>query len=129
MIRFSAEDSNGAIELLCKNRSHHLVGEGHRRKGQPSGRPVIDFLRKAVGAAHDEYQVPATVHPLLQVLGEFHGAELFSVFIEQHDLVRGLHGGVDHLSFPLLDLVLGQGGCVFEFGNFDQRKRHIMLQP
>lgn len=69
VVRFAAEDGEGAVKLLGKEEAYHLVGEGHLRQGKHFIGAVVDCLREAVRAANDEYKAFAPRrHFLLQPL-------------------------------------------------------------
>ena len=54
MIGFTFNNSKGTVELLRKNRSHHLMGEGHLAKGDLAGCLGIHLGAESVGSAYDE---------------------------------------------------------------------------
>ena len=54
MIGFALKDSEGTIELLDKNQSHHLVAEGHGRERDFGVGAVVHLLCEAIRAADDE---------------------------------------------------------------------------
>ena len=42
VVRFAAEDGEGAVKLLGKEEAYHLVGEGHLRQGKHFIGAVVD---------------------------------------------------------------------------------------
>lgn len=72
MVRLSLHYREGPVQLLDKYGPDHLVRESHSRKGHLGIRARVDFLRKAVGPADDEYNIPAAAsHLFLQEGREF----------------------------------------------------------
>ena len=54
MVGFAFQNGEGAIKLLDKNESHHLMAESHGRERYFRVGAVIDFLREAVRPTDDE---------------------------------------------------------------------------
>ena len=54
MVRFVANDLETAIDLLQQDDAHHLMGEGHGRKGKFEICPPADCGRQPQRAAYDE---------------------------------------------------------------------------
>ena len=72
MVRLALHYREGPVQLLDKYGPDHLVRESHLRKGHLGIRARVDFLRKAVGPADDEYNIPAAAsHLFLQEGREF----------------------------------------------------------
>ena len=128
VIRLSSHDGHGAIELLDEDEAHHLVGEGHLGEGNLLDGLGIDFGREAVGTAYDEDEALADgVHLLLHVLGELYAAQLFSVLVEQHDVVTWLELLEYQLSFLLLLLLGGERFRGLQFGNHRDVKAYVVF--
>ena len=128
MIWLSPHDGHGPIELLDKDESYHLVGEGHLGERQLLAGFGIHVGRKAVGSSDDENEAFTDgVHPLLHVLGELYAAQLFSVLVEQHDVVAWLELLEYQLSFLLLLLLGGERFRVLQFGNDRDVKAYVVF--
>ena len=128
MIGFSFDYGEGTVELLCKNRSHHLVIEGHGRKGDLSLRGGIHFRGKAVGSAYHETDVPGGMRKFAaHFFGEIQRTELFAVLV-QKDYFGTTRSLEDEGSFALLYLAFAQGFRIFEFGDFLYLEGNVMLK-
>ena len=129
MIRLSIEDGIGSIELLDEDETNHLVGEGHWGKGDFLVGPGIDFGRKAIGSSNDEGESLGNgVLLLLNPVGKVDTAKGLAMLIQQDKVVGGLELAQDKLSFTSLLLVGREGLGVFQFGNGDDVKSHIVLE-
>ena len=118
------------VELLCKNRSNHLVRESHLRKRQLGIGTGIDVGGESVGAADHEDQVPGTPgDPLLQPAGEVRGAELPAALVEEHDFVRRPDGLEDENALTGLDLLPAQGRDILQLGNLPHLEGDVMREP
>ena len=129
MIRLSIEDGIGSIELLNEDETNHLVGEGHWGKGDFLVGPGIDFGRKAIRSSNDEDESLGNgVLLLLNPVGKVDTAKGLAMLIQQDKVVGGLELAQDKLSFTSLLLVGCEGLGVFQFGNGDDVKSHIVLE-
>ena len=129
MIRLSIEDGIGSIELLDEDETNHLVGEGHWGKGDFLVGPGIDFGRKAIRSSNDEDESLGNgVLLLLNPVGKVDTAKGLAMLIQQDKVVGGLELAQDKLSFTSLLLVGCEGLGVFQFGNGDDVKSHIVLE-
>ena len=129
MIGLSIEDGIGSIELLNEDETNHLVGEGHWGKGDFLVGPGIDFGRKAVRSSNDEDESLGNgVLLLLNPVGKVDTAKGLAMLIQQDKVVGGLELAQDKLSFTSLLLVGCEGLGVFQFGNGDDVKSHIVLE-
>lgn len=129
MIGLSIEDGIGSIELLNEDETNHLVGEGHWGKGDFLVGPGIDFGRKAIGSSNDEDESLGNgVLLLLNPVGKVDTAKGLAMLIQQDKVVGGLELAQDKLSFTTLLLFGCEGLGVFQFGNGDDVKSHIVLE-
>lgn len=129
MIGLSIEDGIGTIELLNEDETNHLVGEGHWGKGDFLVGPGIDFGRKAIGSSNDEDESLGNgVLLLLNPVGKVDTAKGLAMLIQQDKVVGGLELAQDKLSFTTLLLFGCEGLGVFQFGNGDDVKSHIVLE-
>lgn len=129
MIGLTIEDGIGSIELLNEDETNHLVGEGHWGKGDFLVGSGIDFGRKAVRSSNDEDESLGNgVLLLLNPVGKVDTAKGLAMLIQQDKVVGGLELAQDKLSFTSLLLVGCEGLCVFQFGNGDDVKSHIVLE-
>ena len=129
MIRLSIEDGIGSIELLNEDETNHLVGEGHWGKGDFLVGSGIDFGREAVRSSNDEDESLGNgVLLLLNPVGKVDTAKGLAMLIQQDKVVGGLELAQDKLSFTSLLLVGCEGLGVFQFGNGDDVKSHIVLE-
>ena len=107
VIGLAFDDGESPVQLLCKNRSHHLVGERHPGQGDEAFGPVIDLLRESVGAADDEHQrLPAPGEPLPDPVRPFDGPVFLAALVQQDNGVAGGCLLEDQLPLLLLDLLL-----------------------
>ena len=91
MIGFAFQNSEGAVKLLDKDESHHLVAEGHGRERHFGISAVVHLLREAVRPADDENQTfRARGHLFFKAFCKIHRCELLAVFVQKNDLVGGL---------------------------------------
>ena len=129
MIRLSIEDGIGSIELLNEDETNHLVGEGHWGKGDFLVGPGIDFGRKAIRSSNDEDESLGNgVLLLLNPVGKVDTAKGLAMLVQQDKVVGGLELAQDKLSFTSLLLFGCEGLGVFQFGNGDDVKSHIVLE-
>ncbi len=129
MIGLSIEDGIGSIELLDEDETNHLVGEGHWGKGDFLVGSGIDFGRKAVRSSNDEDESLGNgVLLLLNPVGKVDTAKGLAMLVQQDKVVGGLELAQDKLSFTSLLLVGCEGLCVFQFGDGDDVKSHIVLE-
>lgn len=129
MIGLSIEDGIGSIELLNEDETNHLVGEGHWGKGDFLVGPGIDFGRKAIGSSNDEDESLGNgVLLLLNPVGKVDTAKGLAMLVQQDKVVGGLELAQDKLSFTSLLLFGCEGLGVFQFGNGDDVKSHIVLE-
>ena len=130
MIGFTPHDGDRTVELLCKNRSNHLMRESHLRKGQLGIGPGIEVGGESVSAADHEDQVPGPPrNPLLQPAGEVRGAELPAALVEEHDLVRRPQGLEDEPALAGLDLLAAQGRDVLQFRDLLHLEGNVVYEP
>ena len=86
VIGFSLDDGESPVQLFCKNRSHHLVGERHPGQGNEAFGPVVYLLREAVGAADHEHQrLPAPGEALPDPIRPFDGTVFLAALVQQDD--------------------------------------------
>ena len=91
MVGFAFQNGEGAVKLLDKDESHHLVAEGHGRERHFRVGAVVNFLREAVRPADDENEsFCARGHLFFKAFGKIHRCELLAVFVQKNDLVGGL---------------------------------------
>jgi len=129
MIRLSIEDGIGSIELLNEDETNHLVGEGHWGKGDFLVGSGIDFGRKAIRSSNDEDESLGNgVLLLLNPVGKVDTAKGLAMLIQQDKVVGGLELAQDKFSFTSLLLFGCEGLGVFQFGNGDDVKSHIVLE-
>lgn len=129
MIGLTIEDGIGSIELLNEDETNHLVGEGHWGKGDFLVGSGIDFGRKAIGSSNDEDEsLGYGVLLLLNPVGKVDTAKGLAMLVQQDKVVGGLELAQDKLSFTSLLLVGCEGLGVFQFGNGDDVKSHIVLE-
>ena len=129
MIRLSIEDGIGSIELLNEDETNHLVGECHWGKGDFLVGSGIDFGGKAVRSSNDEDKSLGNgVLLLLNPVGKVDTAKGLAMLVKQDKVVGGLELAQDKLSFTSLLLVGREGLGVFQFGNGDDVKSHIVLE-
>lgn len=103
VIWLSPHDGHGPIELLDKDESYHLVGEGHLGERQLLAGLSVNVGRKAVGSSDDENEALADgLHLLLHVPGEFDAAQFPAVLVEKDHMVAWLELLEDELAFLLL---------------------------
>lgn len=103
VIWLSPHDGHGPIELLDKDESYHLVGEGHLGERQLLAGLSVNVGRKAVGSSDDEDEALADgLHLLLHVPGEFDAAQFPAVLVEKDHMVAWLELLEDELAFLLL---------------------------
>ena len=89
VIGFALEDGERPVQLFCKNRSYHLVGEGHLGERHLGVGPGIDLGRKAVRPADDEDQpFPAPGELPADPVRPFDRAVLGSMLIQEDDRIR-----------------------------------------
>ena len=71
MVGFAFQNGEGAVKLLDKDKSHHLVAEGHGRERHFGISAVVHLLREAVRPADDENQTFCTRgHLFFKAFGE-----------------------------------------------------------
>ena len=71
MVGFAFQNGEGAVKLLNKDESHHLVAEGHGRERHFRVGAVVNFLREAVRSADNENQAfRARDHLFFKAFGE-----------------------------------------------------------
>ena len=129
VVGFVVENGEGTVELLCEDEADHLVGEGHRGKGELLVGSCIDLGREAVGAPDEEDKATCEgVLLALYPLGKLDAAEGLAVLVEENKVVSRLELLEDELAFGLLLLVGGEGLGVFQFGYGDDVKSHIVLE-
>ncbi len=129
MIGLSIEDGIGSIELLNEDETNHLVGEGHWGKGDFLVGSGIDFGRKAIRSSNDEDESLGNgVLLLLNPVGKVDTAKGLAMLIQQDKVVGGLELAQDKFSFTSLLLFGCEGLGVFQFGNGDDVKSHIVLE-
>ena len=103
VIWLSPHDGHGPIELLDKDESYHLVGEGHLGERQLLAGFGIHVGRKAVGPSDDEDEALADgLNLLLHVPGEFDAAQFPAVLVEKDHVVAWLELLEDEFAFLLL---------------------------
>ena len=128
VIGFTPENGHCAVELLNGHYSYHLVGEGHEGEGEFAVGALIDRVAETVRSADDEREVASGGHFLLEKIRELDGAELFPVFVKQEHVHGRREGLQDEVAFGGLDLVFGERLGVFEIGQHDEFKRHVVPQ-
>ena len=129
MIRLSIEDGIGSIELLNEDETNHLVGEGHWGKGDFLVGSGIDFGRKAIRSSNNEDESLGNgVLLLLNPVGKVDTAKGLTMLVQQDKVVGGLELAQDKLSFTSLLLFGCEGLGVFQFGDGDDVKSHIVLE-
>ena len=129
VVGFTIEDGIGAIELLNEDETYHLVGEGHGGEGNLLVGSGIDIGGKAVWPSNDEDKSLGNgVLLLLNPVGKVDTAKGLAMLIQQDKVVGGLELAQDKLSFTTLLLVGCEGLGVFQFGNGDDVKSHIVLE-
>lgn len=71
MVGFAFQNSEGAVKLFDKDKSHHLVAEGHGRERHFRVGAVVHLMREAVRPADDENQTFCTRgHLFFKAFGE-----------------------------------------------------------
>ena len=130
MVGFAFQNGEGAIKLLDKDESHHLVAESHGRERHFRVGAVVHLLREAVRPADDENQAfRARGHLFFKAFGEIHGSELLAVFVQKNDLVGGLQLAQNQETFGSFLLFLAEGLAVARVGDFLHLERGIMPNP
>ena len=122
MVRFTAADFEGAVELLDEEEPDHLVGEGEGGEGELFGSRGQDGGGEAEGAADDEGEVAfAGEGEGVEPGGEVFGGEAGAAAVEDDEVAGGTDGFEDPLPFPGEDSgLVGGGGAVGHlfFGEF-----------
>lgn len=91
VVGFAFQNGEGAVQLLNKDKSYHLVAEGHGRERHFRVGAVVHLLREAVWPADDENEsFRARGHLFFKAFGEVYRGELLAVFVQKNDLVGGL---------------------------------------
>lgn len=130
MIGFTLQDGEGAVKLLNKDESHHLVAEGHGRERHFGVGTVVHLLREAVRPADDKNQAfRARGHLFFKAFGEVYRGELLAVFVQKNDLVGRLQLAHDQETFGGFLLLLAKSLAVARVGDFLHLKRGIMPNP
>lgn len=112
------EDGKGAIELLGEDDAHHLMGEGHLRKGYFALGKGIYLRGKSIRSSYNEDEATAHgIHSLLEPLRKAYGGELLATLIEQDDVIARLNELNNLLPLALLLLFLREVLHIADVGN------------
>lgn len=88
VVRFMAQDGEGAIQLLYEEEPYHLMVEGHLRERHLVVSHLMDAGSKTESPAYNEGQrADAAVHLFLQVLGKTCGGMFRAMLIEEYNPV------------------------------------------
>lgn len=118
MVGFSAEDGHGAVDLLDKKETYHLMREGHLREGDLAVGPAVDFGGETVRPTDNEEHILSGRHAFLQIIGKFDGAVFATVLIEEYNESRRADGLENEVAFLRFLLVLREALGVLEFGYY-----------
>lgn len=91
VILLSFEDSAGPIKLLNEDEPHHLMREGHARKGDHGLRAFVHGFGEPVRPANDKDEVATGSLSLPEPFGKLDAASLLSTFVEEDKTVLGLN--------------------------------------
>lgn len=105
MVRFVANDLETAIDLLQQDDAHHLMGEGHGRKGKfEIARPWLICLGDSPREpAYDEDDAAFPLKPqFLDLCRKLRGRKPFSVDLQGDHMIGRLDfsPGSPHLPLP-----------------------------
>ena len=115
-----------AINLLGEGEAYHLVGERHLGKAELFVGTAVDGWRETIGASDDEDETAGGLLFLFQPTGKLNATVFFAVFIEKYNSVSGLQLFEDEFTLCLLLLFLCQVLRIFQFGNGENLKGHIV---
>lgn len=126
VIRLSADDGAGSIELFGEDKPHHLVGERQSRERQFLVGTRIEGRGEAVRAADDEDQAARGLLSALKPRGQFYAAQFLAVLVEEDDRVANLNLPQDEFSLLFFLLFLGKLPCILQVGNDGDGERHVV---
>lgn len=128
VIGFTPQNRQSAIELLHKQKTDHLMAEGHLAERDLGIRTVIDSRAETICSSDDERQAARRgVQPRLQLLGKRHAAVFDAMLIEQHNETLP-YGTKDKFTFLLILLLPTQVLGVLQVRDNLNIERDIMLE-
>ena len=84
VVWFATENSHGAVDLLYKEKAHHLMRESHLTERDLSIGTLIDRLGEAIRTSNYKDYVPTRRHLLLDIIGKLNRTILLPMLIKQH---------------------------------------------